>query len=89
MLWYITNYVFTFSYCNKYQCEQMFNRLFKEHIENFESIYSAIKNKKFTSCMFQKWLINNIENPEKIIDNIKNLDELIEISSEKEANMFT
>ena len=84
-----TDYVFTFSYCNKYQCEQMFNRLFKEHIENFESIYSAIKNKKFTSCMFQKWLINNIENPEKIIDNVKNLDELIEISSEKEANMFT
>ena len=84
-----TDYVFTFSYCSKYQCEKMFAKLFSDHDELFKSIYSVIKNKKFTSCMFQKWLINNIENPEKLIDNIKNLDELIDLTSEKEANMFT
>ena len=42
-----------------------------------------------TTSMLQNWLIKFLYEPDKLIDNIKLFDEIIDVSSEKDCNMFT
>ena len=87
-----TDYIFTFNYCSKYQCKIMYGNLFPDLADkdNFDNMYNLIKDKKFTTCMLQKWFINSIIHSKSLLDDIKGFDELINISSEKNSsNMFT
>ena len=80
--------IFKFSYCSKYQSETIFNIFFPGE-KIFNDIYKLIKNKKFTTAMLQKWFITYIYEPDELLNNIKIFEELIDVSSDKDYNMFT
>ena len=80
--------IFKFSYCSKYQSETIFNIFFPES-NIFDDIYKLIKNKKYTTAMLQKWFITYIYEPDELLNNIKIFEELIDVSSDKDYNMFT
>jgi len=80
--------IFKFSYCSKYQSETIFNIFFPES-NIFEDIFKIIKNKKYTTAMLQKWFITYIYEPDELLNNIKIFEELIDVSSDKDYNMFT
>jgi len=80
--------IFKFSYCSKYQSETIFNIFFPES-KIFDDIYKLVKNKKFTTAMLQKWFITYIYEPDELLNNIKIFEELIDVSSDKDYNMFT
>jgi len=80
--------IFKFSYCSKYQSETIFNIFFPES-KIFDDIYKLIKNKKYTTAMLQKWFITYIYEPDELLNNIKIFEELIDVSSDKDYNMFT
>ena len=54
-----------------------------------DKIYNMIKNKKYTTSMLQKWFLTYLYEPEKLQDNVKLFEELIDQSSEKDSGMFT
>ncbi len=84
------NKIINFTYCTKYQYETIFIKFFgDEYLNLMKEIFKIIKNKKFTTSMLQNWLITYLFKPEELIDNIKLFEEIIDISSEKETNMFT
>lgn len=83
-----TDNIFTFGFCSKYQCKKMFEKLFPG-TTIFPEIYKLIKNKKFTTCIYQKWLINCLEEPEKLGESINILDELIDLCLDKKVEMYT
>ena len=78
-----------FTYCSKYQYKTIFDKFFGDKEDLMKNIYKIIKNKKFTTSMLQNWLIKFLYEPEKLLDNIKLFDEIIDVSSEKDCNMFT
>lgn len=78
-----------FTYCSKYQYTKIFEKFFPDKDDLIKDIYKIIKNKKFTTSMLQNWLIKFIYEPDKLLDNIKLFDEIIDVSSEKDCNMFT
>lgn len=78
-----------FTYCSKYQYTKIFEKFFPDKDDLIKDIYKIIKNKKFTTSMLQNWLIKFLYEPDKLLDNIKLFDEIIDISSDKDCNMFT
>lgn len=80
--------IINFTHCSKYQYNEIFKLIFPDNDDIREQLYKIIKNKKFTTSMLQKFFIRFIYEPEKLIDNIKEFEELINISSEKDSNMF-
>ena len=54
-----------------------------------DSIWKIIKQKKFTTSMLQNWLIKFMYEPEELVNNINYFEEIIEMSSEKETNMYS
>jgi chaperone BCS1 len=80
--------IINFTHCSKYQYNEIFKLIFPDKDDIREQLYKIIKNKKYTTSMLQKFFIRFIYEPEKLIDNIKEFEELINISSEKDSNMF-
>ena len=78
-----------FTYCSKYQYKEVFKKFFPDHIDLTYTIYNMIKNKKYTTSMLQKWFLTYLYEPEKLQDNVKLFEELIDQSSEKDSGMFT
>ena len=78
-----------FTYCSKYQYKEIFKKFFPDNIDLTEKIYNMIKNKKYTTSMLQKWFLTYLYEPEKLQDNVKLFEELIDQSSEKDSGMFT
>ena len=62
--------------------------IFPDKDEIREQLYKIIRNKKYTTSMLQKFFIRFIYEPEKLIDNIKMFEELINMCSDKDPNMF-
>ena len=83
------DYIFNFTYCSKYQYEEIFKLIFPEKLDIMNNLYKIIKSKKFTTSILQKYLIKFIFEPEKILDNITIFEEYIDSSLEKSTNMFT
>jgi len=82
------DYIFNFTYCTKFQYEEIFKLIFPDKLEIMKELYKLIKNKKFTTSTVQKYLIKFIYEPDEILKNINVFEEYINMSSEKEANMF-
>ena len=82
------NSIINFTYCSKYQYNEIFKLIFPDENEIREKLYKIIKNKKYTTSMLQKFLIKYIFNPEELVDNIKIFEEYIQMCSEKEPDMF-
>ena len=80
--------IIKFTYCSKYQYNEIFKLIFPDNDDIREQLYKIIKNKKYTTSMLQKFFIRFIYEPEKLMDNVKEFEELINISSEKDSNMF-
>ena len=80
--------IIKFTYCSKYQYNEIFKLIFPDENDIRENLYKLIKNKKYTTSMLQKFLILYIFNPEQLIDNIKIFEEFIQMCSEKDPNMF-
>lgn len=83
------DHIVNFTYCSKYQYEEIFKLIFPEKIDIMNNLYGIIKNKKFTTSILQKYLIKFIYEPEKLVDNIKMFEEYMESCLEKNSNMFT
>lgn len=83
-----TDYIFSFSFCSKYQCMKMYELLFPEKTD-FEDLYKTIKNKKFTTSTLQKWFVNCIIHSKDLMKTSNELDELIQICSNQSVSMYT
>ena len=53
-----------------------------------KELYKLIKNKKFTTSTVQKYLIRFIYEPDEILKNINVFEEYINMTSDKNTNMF-
>lgn len=80
--------IINFTHCSKYQYNEIFKLIFPDKDEIREQLYKIIRNKKYTTSMLQKFFIRFIYEPEKLIDNVKMFEELINMCSEKDPNMF-
>ena len=78
-----------FTFCSKYQYKEIFKKFFPDNIDLTDKIYNMIKNKKYTTSMLQKWFLTYLYEPEKLQENVKLFEELIDQSSEKDSGMFT
>jgi AAA+ superfamily predicted ATPase len=83
------DHIVKFTYCSKYQYEEIFKLIFPEKLDIMDNLYKIIKSKKFTTSILQKYLIKFIFEPEKLLDNIKIFEEYIDSCLEKSTNMFT
>ena len=81
--------IIKFTYCSKYQYENIFDKFFPDNIDLMINIYKIIKNKKYTTSMLQKWFITYLDEPKELINQIPLFEELINVSSDKDYNMFT
>ena len=81
--------IIKFTYCSKYQYETIFSKFFPEKVDLMKELYKMIQRKKFTTAMLQKYLITYLDEPDKLIDNIKLFEELIDTSSDKTYNLYT
>ena len=81
--------IIKFTYCSKYQYQEIFKLIFPEKEDIMNNLWKIIKNKKYTTSLLQKFLIRFIYEPEKLTDNIKIFEEFIEMSSDStNAGMF-
>ena len=81
--------IIKFTFCSKYQYDNIFDKFFPDNKELMTNIYKIIKNKKFTTSMLQKWFITYLDEPKELINNVKLFEELINVTSDKDYNMFT
>jgi hypothetical protein len=82
------DHIFNFTYCTKFQTKKMFEIIYPDS-NNFNKLYNIIKNKKYTTCMLQKWFITYLDDDNELIENIKYFEELITMITERETNMFS
>ena len=82
------DHVINFTYCTKYQYEEIFKLIFPNKLEIMNELYKLIKNKKFTTSTVQKFLIRFIYEPDEILKNINIFEEYINMVSDKNTNMF-
>ena len=81
--------IIKFTHCSKYQYETIFTKFFDEgHNELMNKIYKIIKLKKFTTSMLQNWFIKYLYDPIELPNNIAYFEELINVSTDKDYNMF-
>lgn len=81
--------IIKFTHCSKYQYETIFTKFFGEdHNELMNNIYKTIKFKKFTTSMLQNWFIKYLYDPIELPNNIAYFEELINVNSDKDFNMF-
>ena len=81
--------IINFTYCSKYQYQEIFKLIYPDtDTDVMNNLYKQIKQKKFTTAILQKFFIRFIYEPEKLCDNTTIFDELINMCSEKDANMF-
>ena len=80
--------IIKFTYCSKYQYQEIFKLIFPEKEDIMNNLWKIIKNKKYTTSLLQKFLIRFIYEPEKLTDNIKIFEEFIEMSSDSNSGMF-
>ena len=80
--------IIKFTFCSKFQYEEIFKLIFQDKEEIMNNLYKLIKYKKYTTSLLQKFLIRFIYEPEKLIDNIKIFEEFIEMSSDSNSGMF-
>lgn len=82
------DHIINFTYCTKYQYEEIFKLIFPDKLEIMNELYKLIKNKKYTTSTLQKYLIRFIYETNEILKNINIFEEYISMTSEKEVNMF-
>ena len=82
------DHIFNFTYCTKFQYEEIFKLIFPDKLEIMKELYKLIKNKKFTTSTVQKYLIRFIYEPDEILKNINVFEEYINMTSDKNTNMF-
>ncbi len=81
--------IINFTYCSKFQYQEIFKLIYPDTDPSImNDLYKQIKTKRFTTAVLQKFFIRFIYEPEKLIDNIKMFEELINMSSDKDSNMF-
>ena len=73
---------------SKYQYDNIFDKFFPDNKELMTNIYKIIKNKKYTTSMLQKWFITYLDEPKELLENVKLFEELINVTSDKDYNMF-
>ena len=81
--------IIKFTYCSQYQYDNIFDKFFPDNKELMTNIYKIIKNKKYTTSMLQKWFITYLDEPKELLNNVNLFEELINVTSDKDYNMFT